>query len=305
MKSKLLIPVICFAVLLALASLACSLETPSVEEAVQKTLQAEATLPSVEPTSVLDPNRPTSTTVPTQLPPPSETPSPLPPTATETPSETLLPEQVAGTQTMAVILSYTPTSTAPPLDPNKPAKGELLVHDTFVSEGIWSMGDSGISNVKVDGNVLVFQVYKQRALEYRLVGYPGTDFYAQITLQKSQCAIGDFAGLLFRLQDPNNFLGVLLDCQQNWRILRWNGGKLEWLTDWQANSAIKPLALEANLIGVQALGNTFDIFINDSKIHTFQDDFWSDGKFGVFVGSMQSGNFTATFDDLMIYEYPK
>lgn len=290
-------------VMLALlgSGFACSLGNSStVDQAVQLTLAAEALLPSATPTSALNPERPTSTQVATLPPAATETLTPEPPTLTPTLANTLSPAE----ETAIAIASIPPSITPTPLDPNLPARGELKVHDRFDSSGAWIPGDFGASNMQVVGGVMNFQVYKQRALEYRLIGYQMNDFYTQISLEKSTCANGDMAGLLFRLQDPSNFLGVVVNCEQQWRLLKWNAGNLQWLTEWAVHPAIKPIDQNSNVLGAQGRGDTFDIFINDTKIHTFQDNSWASGMFGVFVSSMQSGNFTATFDDMMVYFLP-
>ncbi len=239
------------------------------------------TLTALAPTPVLPADRPTSTPVPTVLPPPA-TPEPSPtvePTSTEGPTPTDTP--------ITIIL------------------GELIFEDTFGAPGGWAVGDTADSNVAVSGGVLSYTQKNPGSFSFRVIGKQGGDFTAEIsTALADNCGSGDRFGLIFRLQDADNYYAFQIDCDGRYRFARYGGGAATPIVDWTATPAIDRGAKAANKLGVSAKGSAFILSINDTQVATATDTAYASGRFGLWVGSNVTKNFTVVFDDLKAYQLP-
>ena len=74
--------------------------------------------------------------------------------------------------------------------------------------------------------------------------------------------------------------------------------------DWTATPAIDRGAKAANKLGVSAKGSAFILSINDTQVATATDTAYASGRFGLWVGSNVTKNFTVLFDDLRAYQLP-
>lgn len=75
----------------------------------------------------------------------------------------------------------------------------------------------------------------------------------------------------------------------------------EFLADWAESSAIKQGA-QTNRIKVTAVGSSMKYYVNDQLLGEVQDARFSTGTFGFFVGTVDEGDLTVSFDNLRISE---
>lgn len=239
------------------------------------------TLTALAPTSVLPEGRPTSTPVPIVL--------PATPSAARAPTDTPEPTATEGP---------TPTNTAIVSTADR-----LILADTFDSAGPWAVGDTTDSTVTVSGGVLTYTQKNPGSFSYRVIGRQGGDFTAEVTTTLADsCGSGDKFGLLFRLQDVNNYYAYQIDCDGRYRLLRFAGGATTPVVDWTPSPAIERGAKSSNHLVVNAQGGSMALFVNGVKLTTAADLLFSSGRFGLIVGSNVTKNFTVIFDDLKVYE---
>jgi len=254
---------------------ACAPRAEVIQSGVSGTLTALA------PTPVLEADRPTSTPVPTVL----------PPTLTLVPSDTPVPTPTIGP-------SPTPT-------PFSAGLGELIFEDTFNAPGGWALGDAADTNVAINGSILFYTQKNPQTFSFRVVGKAGGDFYAEVnTALASDCRSGDRFGLMFRVQDANNYYAHQIDCDGRYRLTRYASGAANPLVDWTQSEAIKRGAKANNKLGVIAKGSSLTVLVNDVQVATADDPAYANGRFGLWMGTNVTANFTVAFDDLRAYQLP-
>ncbi|MBV5336551.1 MAG: hypothetical protein J0653_00625, partial [Deltaproteobacteria bacterium] len=75
----------------------------------------------------------------------------------------------------------------------------------------------------------------------------------------------------------------------------------EFLAEWAESSAINKGA-QTNHIKVAAVGSSMKYYVNDQLLGEVQDARFSTGTLGFFVGTVDEGNLTVSFDNLRVSE---
>ncbi|MBI5293325.1 MAG: hypothetical protein HY872_15730 [Chloroflexi bacterium] len=258
-----------------------------------------ATLTAMAPTSVLPAGRATSTPAPIVQPPTATPAASLAPTTDPQPSatEAATPAPAA---TQGAIGSPAPT-TAPGL----PALGAPIFADPFDVPGPWAVGDTDDSTVTVSGGVLTYIQKAPGSFSFRIIGRQGADYFTQVTTTLPRgCGAGDKFGLMFRVQDTDNYYVYMIDCDGRYRLARYGSGASTSVVDWTRSSAIKRGRNAVNKLAVLAKGNDLALYVNDTPLTTATESVYADGRFGLWVGSNVTNNLTVAFDDLEVYSLP-
>ena len=254
-----------------------------------------ATLTALVPTSLLPAGRSTSTPVPLIM--PAVSPDTPAPAHTPAPENTAAPAATAA-QTAAV--ATLPVSTAA-----ANTTGALIFEDLFDSAGPWAVGDTADSNVAVSGGALTYIQKTPGTFSYRIIGRQGNDFRAEVnTALPKGCGSGDKLGLMFRILDASNYYVFQIDCDGRYRLMRFVGGAGTALIDWSPSFAIKRGVNAANTLQAETKGNSLTVFVNGERLGTATDSIFANGRFGLWVGSNVTKNFTVVFDELRAYQIP-
>jgi hypothetical protein len=305
--------------LLALVLLsACAPRAPLIAAGVSATLTALA------PTAILPADRATSTAVPT-LAPPAASPTPGNPPASEAPASEATATDTSASVTSTSVTSAsaisasatpanaeaTPAPTEPPTQaapaptaapaaaPASVTAGDLMFQDSFDSAGLWSVGETDSSSVSVAGGLMTFTQKTAGGFSVRIVGRKGSDFYAEVTAALAdRCASGDRYGLMFRAQDLSNFYALQVNCDGQYRLVRYSGGAAAPIIDWTPSDVIQRGRQSANTLAVIARGAEFQVIINNTPLASASDASFADGRFGLMVGANITRNFTVLFDNL-------
>jgi len=238
----------------------------------------------------------------------SFTPAPASPTAapttsplaavtfTPTPSPTLLP---------TVTISASPSATPPPSITPLPLSA-LWLRDDFDESGNWPTGADEVRQITLSNGQLsiTLQQSDHFAVVYNITRRTNA-FLAQVTASSAACAYRDRYGLLFRLQDGNNYYRFEVDCDRRYRVARIVSGELMPLCDWTRSDFIHRGDEAPNVLAVRAVGEYLSIFANGQFLREVKDDTFADGALGLFAGSGASSTYTATFDDLRVWEIGK
>lgn len=296
-----------FAGLAALALAGCSLSAPTpaatqdpaaVYTAAAQTIiaqltQAASTTTGVAPTAIL----PTVIQTETQ---PSENPSETPTPATPSPTPTV-------TATITATASSTATAPPPASDPRL-YLGNPSFFDTFSSGANWALYEDDHVSFEIDDGQLMMTAFNPDYWEGWMLSWPViSDFYLEMIATPQKCAGSDRYGMMVRAQKSDgDYLGYLVgfSCDGRYSLRRWNGSNFVTIVDWTESEYIRRGADQGNRIGLMADGKKMSLFANGVLLKEISDDIHLSGKFGVFVGSVKTPDFTVLVDEMAYWELP-
>lgn len=228
---------------------------------------------------------------------PSVTPSPV---WTETPVPT-------GTSTVIVKPAELPPSATTTFSADDPrlGLGEPAFEDPFDDAQNWPIySDEHVKIIIENGSMTMTARKPDFFNSWVLTWAKPANFYLEASVTMGACGGRDRYGLIFRVPAVSVDEGYLFafSCEGKYSIWYWDGEKETDLVDWLPSDQILAGEGKTNRIGVQANGNQLALFANGSLITTLKDDRLSEGYFGAFVGSAQTENFTALFDEIAYWQ---
>jgi TolB-like protein len=122
------------------------------------------------------------------------------------------------------------------------------------------------------------------------------DFVMEIEAQWIEGADNDGFGVIFRVQDENNFYSFVLAKIGFFRVEKAVDGKYQEIVPWERSSAINDKGV--NYIKLQAVGRRLIFFVNNIEIKEVFDSTFTKGSFGMFAGA----GVHAAFDNLIVYQ---
>lgn len=224
---------------------------------------------------------------------------PYTPTATGTPILSDTPPPSATAQP--------PTGTpAPTESPTPLALGASLYEDDFTQPKLWNLGEDNVQRTAIAGGQLsiTLKVADHFTFIYNLTRR-ARDFYAIVTGAAADCRFRDRYGLLFRVQDGSHYYQFEVDCDGRYRLSKVVDEALTPLRDWTPSDSIRSGGGVSNDLSVRAQGDNLEVFANGQSLWKLADTTYGEGGFGLYAGSGVSETYTATFDDLRIWEVKK
>ncbi len=233
-------------------------------------------------------------------------------------SATPLPPVPGGSQTRP----YTPTATATPIptasaqpptgtpapaeSPTPLALGASLYEDDFTQPKRWNLGEDNVQRTAIAGGQLsiTLKVADRFTFIYNLTRR-ARDFYAIVTGAAADCGFRDRYGLLFRVQDGSNYYQFEVDCDGRYRLSKVVDETLTPLRDWTPSDSVRSGSGVSNDLSVRAEGDDLEVFANGQSLWKLTDTTYEEGGFGLYAGSGVSETYTATFDDLSVWEIKK
>lgn len=252
-----------------------------------QTVQSPGNIP--EQTATLPPGEVASPTF-TQMPEMTETPVPM----------------VSPTETFSPVTQAVPMAT-PSLSASDPRAGlgEPVFRDGFDNAQNWLIySDEHVKILIEDGKMVMTAKKPDFYNAWVLTWLKTDDFYLEATATSRACGGRDRFGLIFRVPDVSVRKGYLFafSCSGMYSIWYWNGEKETDLIDWKVSDLIVAGDQKTNRIGIRAVDDQLALFANGNLITTLTDDRLDSGYFGVFVGSAQTQDYTAEFDEIACWE---
>ena len=115
-----------------------------------------------------------------------------------------------------------------------------------------------------------------------------SDFYLSADLQRISGPEDCSYGLVFRVQDDQNFYLFLISDTQYYSIYRIYNGVWDTLVDWKYLSSIIPGGI--NRVSVTAQSTNFDFWVNDQQTESIYDPIIENGKVGVTMILHRAGD---------------
>jgi hypothetical protein len=129
----------------------------------------------------------------------------------------------------------------------------------------------------------------------------GEHYYLDARLESISGSRGWEVGLVFKLQDAENYYQLLINNSGAWQLAKIQAGEEIALRDWNMHPAIVPEATSFAL-GVLVNGNGYDIFYDDSYIGSAYDASFAEGQSGfiVITANAVGSQVTARYDSLTV-----
>jgi len=204
----------------------------------------------------------------------------------------------------------TPVPTLTPrVDQNLPT-GDPDWIDTFDSAANWSpySDDSVIFEIE-NGRAIMIAPQPNNTFRFML-SYPDlTDFYLEAFFKTaSACSGKDRYGLVVRTTkvdgDYKNYYIFGISCDGSYYLDVYTDGEQTPIIDWTPDAAIKSGPNQINNISIRMEGDRIVLYANRERLAEINDDTYTDGKFGLFIGSSTTENFTVEVDDMAYWNLP-
>jgi hypothetical protein len=228
------------------------------------------------------------------------------PTVTPSPglTKTPIPTNTATIETTPTDLlsTVTPSLSA---DDLRLGLGEPAFIDRFDDAQNWPIySDEHVKIIIQNGNMMMTARKADFFNSWVLTWAKPANFYLEASVTAGACNGRDRYGLIFRVPAVTVDEGYLFafSCEGKYSLWYWDGEKEIDLVDWQPSDKIMAGIGKTNRIGVRANRDQLSLFANGSLITTLSDTRLSEGYFGAFVGSAQTENFTASFDEIAYWE---
>jgi hypothetical protein len=177
--------------------------------------------------------------------------------------------------------------------------------DTMDASTYWYLVDTDSTRFSMDEGRLQMTVLDPGSSdEWGLSLRPEVDnFYLQATfITGDTCADADRYGVLLRAPDPSQGYVFGFSCSGRYRLYSWDGETYRGIQEWRASSAIRAGANQTNVLGVWMDGETIRLYANGQLLAEFTDDQFDAGKFGLFIGSPETDNFTVYVDEVATWD---
>ncbi len=314
---KRFLPFLLIAALLAGCSAFNNTEVPTPDDSTISTQVAQILTTMPTSTIAVQGSNPTQqlptipvTVVPANTatqPPAQDAATAQPPTPTETvaPTETATAAPTATGQPTATI-AFTP----PPGDPINQLGNPTWVDDMNDGKN-WPLGTDKYTSLDFSNGVMSLTGLTTTD-GWRLTTPLLTNFYLEVTFQTTTCGGDDRYGVFVRVPDATNAdRGYLLgfSCDGQYSLRRWNAeigakGEMINLIDWTKSDAINSGQNQTNRMGLMAVGDRLIVYANGKMLKEADDNMFSQGYFGVFIGARETENLTVRVDQVRYWDNP-
>jgi hypothetical protein len=182
--------------------------------------------------------------------------------------------------------------------------GTATLLDNFRTNSNWSVYEDEHVRFRIRENELVMLAFNANGRDGWMLSWPDpSDFYLEMTAQPEDCSGLDRYGLIFRSEANDGYL-LGLSCDGQYSLRSWDGEEFDAIIDWTAIPAISSGSDQGLRLGVMAKGDTFRLYINGQMIDEVEDDLFSDGGIGVFIGAEETEDLRVTVSEVALWELP-
>ena len=275
-------------------------EAPGQAETIAaKTVIAEFTKSAPPTEAGAAPDLPTSTaTTPAE--------SAEPPADTQPPTSTPAPED--GTAAPSPTPTHTPMATWLPSDPRS-GLDEPDWYDSFDSAVNWPLYKDQHVSFEIKQSAMFMTAFKPDKYNGWIITPPVIrNFYLETKATPLTCADQDRYGLMLRAVKINtrDYIGYQLriSCDGQYWFCTWDNQKYTPIVDWTHREHLNTDPGNTNRIGVKMEGNHVTLYANGNMMTEFEAITFSEGKFGLVVGSAVTPKSTVKVDEIAYWLLP-
>jgi hypothetical protein len=132
------------------------------------------------------------------------------------------------------------------------------------------------------------------------------DFYMEVTATTGECSGFDRYGLVFRAPGFTPIQGYLFGftCDGMYSLRIFDGVNFTAIVQWTHSELIHAGSNQTNQLGISAVGQELKLFANGKPLLELQDDRFSSGYFGLYIGAYSTPGFSVSYSDFAYWLQP-
>ena len=127
------------------------------------------------------------------------------------------------------------------------------------------------------------------------------DFLAEADVSLAEGAPNTQVGMLFRVQDTDNFYSYYIDGEGNYALWKLVDNEWQEIIPSTPSDLLDTSEGAVNRLGVLAQGPTIALLINDEIVDQTTDDTFAGGQIALSVGTVDEANATGRFDNFDLW----
>lgn len=197
--------------------------------------------------------------------------------------------------------SETPAALSSGSDESEPSRADLsLVYEDDFSDsfGGWDDAFDAFTTKQYGNNRYQIEVSTSNLIAWGLANRDVADFELEVEARREDGAEENSYGLLFRVQDRDNFYRFDISSDGYYLLSKFIDGQWTTLVDWTPAPQVGP---ETNLLKVSAFGPEITVSVNGQKLTTITDESIEHGNFGFFASTFTEPHIWVSFDNLKLW----
>jgi len=182
--------------------------------------------------------------------------------------------------------------------PPAPENLTLIYEDDFSdSFGGWDDAFDAYTTKQYGNNRYQIEVSTDNLIAWGMANRDVADFDLEVEARQEDGAKSNSYGLLFRLQDRDNFYRYDVSGDGFFLLSKFEDGQWHTLIDWTQSNFINP---DTNNLKVSAFGSDITVWANGQALGSVTDESFEHGNFGFFASTFSDPYMWVSFDDLKL-----
>jgi hypothetical protein len=225
---------------------------------------------------------------------------------TVTPTGSPLP---SSTPTQTPTVTQTPSFTPPPDDPRL-TLGSPNYRTDFPDATNWYLYEDDNVRFDVVDHKFVMTAKNANSFDgWTLTAWKLTDYYLEMTATPDTCSGRDRYGLVVGSPGPGENPSFLykVSCDGYYAFGFFNtdiDNKFHYLKDWTKSNYILTGPGQTNRVGFMAQGTHLSLYVNGHLLTDLNEPSFGEGRFGLFVGSVNTVNFVVRVSEVAYWVLP-
>jgi hypothetical protein len=184
-----------------------------------------------------------------------------------------------------------------------PELGAPSWQDTFADGRNWGLYDDDHTIFAVEEGRLMMTAKNPDWWDgWMLSPIEGEDFYLSMEASQGQCDGFDHFGLFFRAPEDSQGYLFAISCSGYFSLRNWDGENFSNIQEWTLSSKIKAGTDQTNNLLVKVSGDEITLYVNGEQIAQISDPTYENGKFGPFIGAVETAGFKVEVDSISFWE---
>lgn len=182
---------------------------------------------------------------------------------------------------------------------------DVIFHDEFVGGQMaeWQLEGDALGQSSVVNEQLLIDLKESNLMQFAALPAPTfQDFILEVDAQQVSGDLSNSYGVLFRMQDPNQFYRFEITGDGKYMFERRNGDGswTRFVRDWTESAAIEQGHRATNRIRIEAIGPSLTVYVNNTLVQQVTDNGYAAGQIALDAGTFGFPEMQAAFDNLVV-----